>query len=234
MLHTLASGAGPHSGAGPKSDAGPKSVSGISCRLIRFPEESDDMLLNVRLLYHNKMNLISQFTAWVHLVKWVDDTSRDRELAAWDVSMTSDQILKLFPPSSGVELARDVLTAECQEFLSRAFPKSKRIVYETRGDRVKAVYVMIVAVLESARFGALTDEEYCEVLRPVRDGFKATWDRLYDESMKRSGIDSGWQKYERNVYDLLESLLRALLSKQNVRDGITYTRETMGRDFDDD
>ena len=95
VLHTLASG------AGPKSDAGPKSVSGLSCRLIRFPEESDDMLLNVRLLYHNKMNLISQFTAWVHLVKWVDDTSRDRELAAWDVSMTSDQILKLFPPSSG-------------------------------------------------------------------------------------------------------------------------------------
>ena len=84
-LHTLSA----------KSDEYPKAVSGLSCRLME--PFSGDPVLYVRLLYWKASNMFSQWTGWGKIQRWLDDTERDEELAAWaqDLGVELSDILSL-------------------------------------------------------------------------------------------------------------------------------------------
>lgn len=123
---------------------------------------------------------------------------------------TKQNVIDIANERDEVEIVQDLFTEKIEEIKSKAFLVGRQTVFKSEEDMVIGVHPVILSVLISKEFLVLSDAEKTAVLSYAREKIHAVYLILHDESMVRKGVDSEWQKYERRVYDVLDTILYQL------------------------
>ena len=120
---------------------------------------------------------------------------------------TRQNVIDIANERDEVEIVQDLFIKQIEEIKSKAFPPGEQTVLKTEKDMVMGIHPVILSVLKSEEFHVLSDAEQIAVLLYAREKVHAVYEKLHDEWMVRGCVDNDWQKYERQVYDVLDTLL---------------------------